>query len=85
MIKQCSNKYGYGCKNKIEYTKDEELDSLFYRKGGFSMNICKECVCKHHAGLYKKGNYNYFKRNNRIIDANTYGTLNTNGGQSEYS
>jgi hypothetical protein len=76
-IKQCDDRYGFGCKNQIEFTNEDELAKMFYKKQGYFLNTCIECHRKNTRDRWRAGDYNYKKNSNKIVDKEDYGTLGT--------
>lgn len=75
LIKECNDKYGYGCKTRVEYEKDEDLASTFHFTKGYPLNVCKKCEARHYREQYKEGKFPYKKR--REYDESDYGTMTT--------
>jgi hypothetical protein len=50
------------CGKVVEYENQEELKQHFYFKGGYFINVCKDCICAEHKVKYASGQYNYYKK-----------------------
>jgi len=69
IIKKCTDQFKYGCTLSAEVETVEELDKYFYKKntwtGTYHQNVCKDCTKKKRRELYKSGQYDWRKNNNR--------------------